>query len=711
MYPEEPNELEDPQDENPDTFSDQPGETETNEDYISEAPETEPVASPPPAEKPKKKRSFAVLWILLVIVLVAGGFYGYKIVFPEVTGPRINPLNLVPANAVFVIETDEAYNVWKELSGTRIWKTLEKDDEWKEYGEALQELEGTLSDFDKVIDVLSDRSIYLSAHPYRKDEHDYLFIIDMNGLGVVRTWLTKQENLTQRKFKEQTLYEQFDPETKETLYFAFTDNFLVGSYTHTLVEASISGSEDAALSRDFEFIDVRKKVLGEGLVRTYLNYETFYPYMESFIGEENTEIMKENLPLLFSGFYFDVEQDALFLEGYSNYNDSIPTYLNLMEAGGTGNLDIAHVLPARTSMYFSMGFNEFSDFYNAFDLQIREDPELGEDYKLYTKRTEKFLDVNLKEDFAGWIDDEIAIIQLESDSYNNETAMILKAKSAKLATEKMAFLSRQIKRKTPVKFKTITYKGYPINFMSVKGLFNLVLGNLFKHFDRPYYAIIDEYVVFSNQPQVLRRIIDDYILENTLANLESYQEFEDKIGEKHSALLYMQLPLLENSEGAMIDKETAQLLKEKRAFIEDFPQLAFKINPDGKMYRTKALVSIENMQLPDPKLYDVPFVGDTINYDSLLRIDPGEQIEIAEIEIEDLGAKKQKEKDEEGNLLYEVELKDGKKHGSYFEYYPTGELKTKGKYKNDEPDGTWKFYSEDGDLIKREKYKNGKLQE
>jgi uncharacterized protein HemX len=87
MYPEEPNELEDPQDENPDTFSDQPGETETNEDYISEAPETEPVASTPPSEKPKKKRSFAVLWILLVIVLGAGGFYGYKIVFPEVTGP------------------------------------------------------------------------------------------------------------------------------------------------------------------------------------------------------------------------------------------------------------------------------------------------------------------------------------------------------------------------------------------------------------------------------------------------------------------------------------------------------------------------------------------------------------------------------------------------------------------------------------------------
>ncbi len=701
-----PNENTDPSDENSNSSPEEPLEqynaSDAQEETASDAPEAA-------LSQPRKKKSFTWLWIVLVVILGIGGLYGYKVLFPETSGPRINPLNLVPSNALFIMETNEAYDVWKELSSTKIWQTLQKDEEWKEYGNQLQELETQLKDFDRVIDVLSERSIYLSAHPYRYGEHDYLFIIDLDGLAVVRTWLTKQENLTKRQFQDQTIYEQLDPESRETLYFTFIDNFMVGSYTHTLVEASITGREEAALSRNFDFIDVRKKVLGDGLIRSYLNYNSLYPYLESVLGKESTDVLKQNMPLHFSGFYFDAEQEALFLEGYSNYNDSLPTYLNLMKAAGTGKLDIAHVIPARTSVYFSMGFGDFLDFYEAFDKQLRTDPEYGEDYALYTKRTEKFLDISLKEDFAGWIDDEIAIIQLESDSYSPETAMILKAKSAKQASEKMEFLSRQIKRKTPVKFKNITYKGYPINFMSVKGLFNLVLGNLFKHFDRPYFTIIDEYVIFSNQPQVLRRIIDEYLIENTLANLESYQSFEKKIGEKHSAMLYLQLPLLENSKGAMIDDETAELLKAKRALIGDFPQMAFKIEPSGKMYKTKALISIQNMELPDPKLYDVPFAGDTINYDSLLKIDPGEQIEITAIEIEDFGAKKQKEKDEEGNLLYEVELKDGMKHGDYFEYYPSGELKTKGKYKKDEPDGTWKFYSVDGDLIKKEKYRNGKL--
>ncbi len=673
----------------------------------------EPVADPEADAPPKKKKKRGFIWIVLLLIIVVGGWYGYKFISPQSSGPRINPLNLVPEDAFFIIETDEPYSVWSKLGKTRMWKTLAKDEEWKEYGEQLNDIEQTLSGFDQVLDVLSSRTIYASGHLYRQGDYDYLFILDMEGMGVLRKWMTTQQNMTKRTFGDKTIYEQFDPDTKETLYFTYVDNFFVGSYTHTLVEASIEGFEEAALSRSFDFIQVRKQAIGEGVVRLYLNYKTLYPYLESILGEEYTQIMKDNLPLFHSGFYFDVEESSLFLEGYSNYNDSLATYLKIFEEAGTGGMDIAKVLPARTSIYFSVGFDSFSKFYKALDNQLREDPEYGEDYALYTKRTEKFLDISLEDDFAGWVDDELAVIQLESEGTSEpEIALVFKAKSSSLANEKMEFLSRQIKRKTPVKFKLITYKGYPINFMSVKGLFNLVLGNLFNYFDRPYYTIIDEYVVFSNQPQVLRRFINDYISENTLANVDGYKDFIDQLGEKHCASLYLQLPLLENTKGGMMDDETAQLLREKRAIISDFPQLGFSMYPSKNMYQTRALVSIDNMELPDPTDYAVPFVGDTINYDSLWKIDPGEQIEITalDVEIDDFGAKKQTEDYEDGTQKYEVEIKDGMKHGSYYEYHPTGELKVKGKYKEDLMEGTWRYYDEQGNLVKKERYKRGELQ-
>ncbi|MEL7148970.1 MAG: hypothetical protein AAFO69_21530, partial [Bacteroidota bacterium] len=150
-------------------------------------------------------------------------------------------------------------------------------------------------------------------------------------------------------------------------------------------------------------------------------------------------------------------------------------------------------------------------------------------------------------------------------------------------------------------------------------------------------------------------------------------------------------------------------LKESKGLLEDFPQIAMQISPDGDMLNTDVLLSQKVFVLPDRTDFAAPFVADSVNYDSLFSADVGDQVEIAEVIIEDLNAKKQTEEFEGGETKYEVGVKDGMKHGNYFEYYETGELKVKGKYKNDQQDGVWKYYDIEGNLLKRERYRKGEL--
>lgn len=657
------------------------------------------------AARPKKSKKWK--WILLILILAGGSWVAYQMYFRSYTnGPRINPLNLVPEGAVLILETDQPYNVWNELSATKLWKILQKDEEWKDYGEQLASVEASLADFDRVLDLLTNRKLYLSVHPYGRNEVDLLFVLDMDGLGILRTWLTRGTHITQRQFQGKTIYEQFDPSTKETLYFCFENNFLIGSFTHTLVEASISGQQEAALSRSLDFIAIRKKVVGEGLIRLYLNYEALFPYLASSMGTDDQDVLKSQLPFLFSGFYLDIEEKALSLEGYSNYVDSTNSYVYLMSDIGKSDLDIARVAPARTSVLLSFGFDSFSRFYEKLQERLKKDQELVGDYESYTRKTEKFLDISIEDDLVAWIANEVALIQIESDQFKSETAFVLKAKNASLAREKMAFLNQQIRRKTPVRFKEVDYRGYPVNFMSVKGLFNLVLGRLFKRFDRPYYTIINEYVIFSNQPNVLRLIIDSWVSENTLSEIPSFQAFVNELGEDHNALLYLRPPLLERTNTGLLDEGTIQLVKSKQSILSSFPQSAFKLQSSGKFFKTQTVLSIESLE-KEMDLMEVP--TPVINYDSIWQADPGEQIEVTEIEIVDLGAKKQTEPFDTGLPKYEVDIKDGQKHGSYFEYHESGELKIKGKYKNDLKEGIWKYYDLDGKMVKREKYKSGEL--
>lgn len=669
-------------------------------------------ANPAPASKGKRTRR--ILLLVSFLLLVAGaGWVVLNILQPTKSSPRINPLNLVPADAFFIIETNQPYSAWNKIAGTQLWKTLAEDEDWKAYGTQLDEIEQKLSSFGQVLDLLDQRTIYVSGHLYHRDSYDYLFVLDMNGLAAIRTWLKSSGNLTKRTFKGTTIFEQLDPASKETLFFSFIDNFFVGSYTHALVEKSIMEYEEAHLARSFDFIEVKKETIGEGVARLFLNYATLYPYLEQTIGGEYTQVIRENLPLFHSGFFFDVDESTLLLQGYSNYNDSLSTYLKLFKDAGMGSLKIAEVLPTETAIYLSLGFDSFQSFYGALDDQLKQDPLYAEEYELYTKRTEKFLNIDIEEDFVSWIDDEVAVAQIAKDK-EADLALILKAKSKGKASEKMTFLSKQIKKRTPVKFKQIEYKGYSINFMSVKGFFNLVLGQLFSYFDRPYYAIIDEYVVFSNKPSTLKVIIDSYASKSTLANSISYKGFIKQLKEQHSALIYLQLPLLIESEGGMIDNETTQLLKEKQHLVERFPQLAFSLYPSKNMFQTRALISLNKVIQPS-RVELAPGAAelDTINYDSIFMAMPEEQIaiEAIEIELEDLGAKNQTEAYEDGATKYELSIKNGQKHGNYFEYHPTGELKIKGKYKKDQKEGVWKYYDDNGELVKKEKYKKGKLSE
>ena len=67
---------------------------------------------------------------------------------------------------------------------------------------------------------------------------------------------------------------------------------------------------------------------------------------------------------------------------------------------------------------------------------------------------------------------------------------------------------------------------------------------------------------------------------------------------------------------------------------------------------------------------------------------------LPEIFPTDLSASKFVKKYPSGKIKYEVELKNGKKHGDYEEYYENGNLKRKGKFKNGVQVGTCKAYDE-----------------
>ena len=111
-------------------------------------------------------------------------------------------------------------------------------------------------------------------------------------------------------------------------------------------------------------------------------------------------------------------------------------------------------------------------------------------------------------------------------------AAVLKVDDIDDAKENLNFILTKIKEKTPLKFKKINYKNHPIHFLDLKGFFKMIAGNLFEKMEKPYFTIIDDYVIFSNSPNTLKEIINTKLMNFTLSSSTNFNNFNDQFDQK-----------------------------------------------------------------------------------------------------------------------------------------------------------------------------------
>src|SRR4029079_13454363 len=137
-----------------------------------------------------------------------------------------------------------------------------------------------------------------------------------------------------------------------------------------------------------------------------------------------------------------------------------------------------------------------------------------------------------------------------------EVAVILQTSDIEKARKNLDMVVKKIRHRTPVKFKEVDYKGYKMSYLSVKGLFRVLLGKFFAQYDKPYYTIINDKVIFSNHPQVLESMIDDHLSGNTLEKQEYYRDFRKEFDSESVVFIYINTPVLFGTMRNMANKET-----------------------------------------------------------------------------------------------------------------------------------------------------------
>lgn len=629
---------------------------------------------------------------------------------------NLQSIYLIPKDAVFIVESEQPVESWKKVSESDAWQHLRKNDYFAELTENIQKVDTVFRNNHNLFEFFDGRSLFISVHMISPKDYGIFYVLDLKRIAklqLLKTYLNTLLNddyvMSKRMYHNHEILEVHDRESKETMYLAFIKNQLVASYTHTLVEASIDQYQEPVLGRNLNFIEVNQKVGHEDLFRMYVQYHYFDDYVKRFTDTPSDWVRRVSENFLFSGFYFDLDKNStLTANGFTNISGTNEYYLEALQKSGTAERTIPTIVPKRTALYISYGFDSFSEFYKNFEKVQQNNPQQFESYQNGIEKVEKFLKIDVKENFVSWIDDEIAVLQIQSriSKGKNDMALVLKANDAEKARTNLDFVLEQIRRKTPVKFKAVDYKGYKINFLSIKGFFKMLLGGRFDEFDKPYFTQIDEFVIFSDNPNTLKSIIDDALEGETLATSKEFRDFDEKFEPESTVFVYSNVPLFFDNMYALADADTKQKMRKNKDFIICFPQFGMQLTPEDDLFESKLVINYQ----------DVQEVKKNTQFEDKVQIpnsktQSSDPIEITDAVFDlkpiyptDLNAKAFSIKYPDGAIKFEVELKDGLKHGRYMEYYPDGTEKMTGRYRKDGQVGTWRYYDEQGKQVVKKRF-------
>lgn len=638
--------------------------------------------------------------MILLLSASAGGYYLYDnyLAKHEIR----NDFSAIPNDPIFIIESKNLSKAWTTISESKIWQYLLKNPYFADINEYADLMDKFLAN-NKAMDLLlSNRSILISAHMISGIDYDFLFVIDLQSSKAISKSFDDALNLIEgfhirkRKYHNIEVVEFIDNEdASNTIYFYLLDNLLVASYTAVLIEKSIDQKDLKYWENNQSLIELSDNLSARKLLKLYFNYKQLPRFMNVYMEDSNEYSQALAQALRFSLFHINLEDEQLSFNGYT-VPDTIPTYISALTDVKPGKMRAFNIISDQAAMYLSIGFKSYNMFYlSLIDQYARENPEELKEYEKNVERLEKYLGINIKEDFYSWIGEEITFIKLRPQKNTRIEDVVVSIHANDIDKAKAGFnkIAERIKKRSPAKFKSTKYRNFEIKYLEIKGFFKLFLGKLFKDLEKPYITYIEDFMVISNSESTLKQLIDDYITGHTLSHNQNFIDFKDNFNAKSNISVFLQMPKIYTNLYHFSNSGTKKSVKENKELILSFNQIGIQLIADGDIFKTLIIAAHDpEAALNDEleKLEQQTSKALSLEYFDSLRF----KITLPDSVLNRNGSFKKQYPSTE-TTYFEGNISNNQLNGIWRTYYPSGNLQSTVNYNNGQVDGDAYFYYDD----------------
>lgn len=441
--------------------------------------------------------------------------------------------NIIPSDALVVIEASNGFNAWQTINQTAFGKTLFSISDFKNIKQNIQFLDSLSEEHGQLNSILKDKLIVASLHTIGTDDFGFLFFIPINGKSEDE-FIQQILNEVQQSndfITETRLYEGFSfieitsIRTRHQLTCFRYQNYFIASYYSSLVESVVERlhSTDDKPTTDYKSIGLSTAQQDE--VKIYIRLGETNRLLEAFF----------NSSVSFDAFFPFANTSSLSgtisnsyaaLAGFSSTTSS--TFLSLFKNQQPQSFDLKNYISNRTALTCFLGFNQ---------------PVVWKDSLLtyWDQKGYKLKDnwKKIKTEYRFHVDDWL-------NTLSGKIAYSLWGISSSSPSARFLYIQVEQSEETKNKLKPIsTELSASINQLSIPNFPTCVWGNLFSGFENTYYTFVEDQIIFSDNLNALKLLISDIANENTWGkSVQSNRFLESVLKESNVSLFISTSPFL-----------------------------------------------------------------------------------------------------------------------------------------------------------------------
>lgn len=464
-------------------------------------------------------RNIILTVVLLVLAITMSVMY-----FRNVNNTGQHPgkvMSNIPPDAALVFEYKNDETFYDLFKSNTLLSTLIGAEKTAE----LNDLRAQILDAPLLKDLFDGQSLFISVHPTASDDIDFLISTSSRKyIGDKLDEVGKQKNnkvlIHTMQLAGKKGYNIYLNDIKRRFYLSLNDdNSFSASFSQALVEEAAKYHSE---SHELFFVQLPDQQNSNSIANLYVNYRQLAPFFDQLFKSKNTDIFRSfRLLSAIGAFSLNYRSDALMFNGISHIDAKGPkSYLNIFRQQQPMMNKLKNIFPASIAYSMNFAVSDVSLFKNSL-LQWQQEAGYDKEKKPIFDRIKRETSIDIGTEFAAELGNEFAVI---TTRYREKIALI-QLKNGLNLRPSMVNISTMIDDD----IGQFNYDKIPF----------YLLGDAFSIFRRPYFMIVDNYLIMCNSRSGLSEYFKNYNNGNFISKSDEYVRFDNLQAERSNISFFI----------------------------------------------------------------------------------------------------------------------------------------------------------------------------